>query len=134
VESQINARVFIGNPIGSDETTHAKLLECKLRAIRFSPNEWLDVLALDLYDERRREKIEILQWKFAQELLGLGLIVIIEWGTWSKSDSDALRVGAGTLGAGVELHYLTAPIDVLFERIRYRGMEKPPIERNDLLR
>jgi len=119
---------------GSGKTTHAKLLECKLRAIRFSPDEWLDVLALDLYDEGRREKIEVLQWKFAQELLGLGLTVIIEWGTWSKSERDALRVKARTLGASVELHYLTAPIDVLFERIRHRGMEKPPIERNDLLR
>jgi hypothetical protein len=32
------------------------------------------------------------------------------------------------------LHYLSAPVDVLFERIQRRGMEKPPIELDQLLR
>jgi tRNA uridine 5-carbamoylmethylation protein Kti12 len=34
----------------------------------------------------------------------------------------------------VELHYLFAPPDVLFERIQRRGLENPPIEREALLR
>jgi dephospho-CoA kinase len=58
---------------GSGKTAHAKLLEGRLRAIRLSPNEWMDALSLDLYDEGRREKIEALQWKFGQELLALGM-------------------------------------------------------------
>jgi len=89
---------------------------------------------LDLYDETSRAKIEALQWKFAQGLLTLGLTVIIEWGTWGRSERDTLRLGARALGAGVELHYLSAPLDVLFDRIQRRGMEKPPIERDQLLR
>jgi predicted kinase len=60
--------------------------------------------------------------------------VIIEWGTWGRSERDALRLGARDLGAAVELHYLTAPVDVLFERIQQRGMENPAIERDALLR
>ena len=48
---------------GSGKTTHAKLLEARLGAIRFSPDEWLEALSLDLYDEGSREKIEALQWK-----------------------------------------------------------------------
>jgi hypothetical protein len=32
------------------------------------------------------------------------------------------------------LHYLSAPVDVLFDRIQRRGMENPPIERDQLLR
>jgi hypothetical protein len=28
------------------------------------------------------------------------------------------------------LHYLSAPADILFDRIRRRGMENPPIERD----
>jgi len=66
---------------GSGKTTHAKRLEGTLRAVRFSPDDWMDALSLDLYDEGRRGKIEALQWKFAQELLALGLTVVIEWGT-----------------------------------------------------
>ncbi len=119
---------------GSGKTTHAKLLESRLRAIRFSPDEWMDALSLDLYDEGRRERIEALQWKFARELLALGLTVIIEWGTWGRVERDTLRLGARALGAAVELHYLAAPADVLFDRIRRRDREHPPIEREQLLR
>jgi len=54
---------------GSGKTTHAKLLEARLGAIRFSPDEWMDALSLDLYDEKWRTKVEALQWKFGQELL-----------------------------------------------------------------
>jgi predicted kinase len=119
---------------GSGKTTHAKLLAATLGAIRFAPDEWMDALSLDLYDEASRAKIEALQWKLGQELLTRGLTVIIEWGTWGRSERDALRLGARALGAAVELHYLSAPVDVLFERIQRRGMEKPPIERDQLSR
>jgi len=90
---------------GSGKTTLARELESRLRAVRFSPDEWMDALSLDIYDEEKRAKIEALQWKFGQELLALGLTVIIEWGTWGRSERDALRLGARALGAAVELHY-----------------------------
>jgi len=118
----------------SGKTTHAETLEARLGAIRFSPDEWMDALSLDLYDEGRREKIEALQWSFAQQLLMRGLTVIIEWGTWGRSERDALRLGARALGAAVELHYLPASVDVLFERIQRRGRETPPIEREQFMR
>ena len=119
---------------GSGKTTLAKSLESRLRAIRFSPDEWMDALSLDIYDEERRGKIEALQWRFARELLALGLTVVIEWGTWGRSERDTLRLGARALGAAVELHCLSAPADVLFERIQQRGLENPPIEREALSR
>jgi predicted kinase len=119
---------------GSGKTTLAKELEGRLRAIRFSPDEWMDALSLDVYDEEKRGKIEALQWKFGQELLALGLTVIIEWGTWGRSERDNLRLGARALGAAVELHYLAAPAHVLFDRIQRRRLENPPIERDALSR
>ncbi len=94
----------------------------------------MDVLSIDLYDEEKRGKIEALQWKLGRELLALGLTIIIEWGTWGRSERDALRLGARALGAAVELHYLSAPPDVLLERIQRRGMEIPPIERDNVSR
>jgi predicted kinase len=118
---------------GSGKTTVAVRLEDKLRAVRFSADEWMKAIEIDIWDARSREKIEALQWKFAQELLELGLTVIIEWGTWGRSERDTLRIRARELGAAVELHYLPAPIEVLFERIQRRGMEKPPIKRDALL-
>jgi predicted kinase len=119
---------------GSGKTTLAKALESKLRAVRFSPDEWMDALSLNLWEEEHRGKIEALQWKFAQELLAHGLTVIIEWGTWGRTERDTLRLGARALGAGVELHHVSAPANVLFDRIQRRGREKPPIQRDELYR
>lgn len=119
---------------GSGKTTLAKQLESRLQAVRFSPDEWMDALSLDIYDEERRGKIEALQWKFARELLAVGLLVIIEWGTWGRSERDTLRLGARALGASVELHYLAGRADILFDRIQRRGKEIPPIERDSLSR
>lgn len=117
---------------GSGKTTHAKQLEVKLRAARFSPDEWMDALLVDIWDESMRGRIEALQWQVGQELLTLGVSVIIEWGTWGRSERDALRLRAKELGAAVELHYLSAPVDVLFDRIQRRGLENPPIKREQL--
>ena len=130
-----SARLIIicGLP-GSGKTTLAKCLEESLSAVRLAPDEWMDALSINLYDEESRARIEALQWKLGQKLLKLGLVVIIEWGTWGKSERDALREGARELGAAVELHYLSAPPDILFERIQRRGMENPPIKREDILR
>lgn len=123
--------ILCGLP-GSGKTTLGRALETRLGAVRFAPDEWMSVLSLNLYDEQRRGQIEELQWKLAQQLLQLGNTVIIEWGTWGRSERDRLRTGARALGAGVELHYLSAPLDVLFERIQKRGMENPAIERSVL--
>lgn len=119
---------------GCGKTTHAKMLEARLGAIRFCPDEWMNALSMDLYDEGGREKIEALQWGLAQQLLMRGLTVIIEWGTWGRSERDKLRLGARALGAAVELHYLPASMDALFDRLQGRGAESPPIERDQLLR
>src|SRR6266581_4319835 len=130
-KSGSNARLIIlcGLP-GSGKTTLGKELERRLHAVRFAPDEWMAALSLDIYDEDRRAKVEALQWKLTKELLALGLTVIIEWGTWGRSERDLLRLGARALGAAVELHYLSAPADVLFDRIQRRGRENPPIERD----
>jgi hypothetical protein len=53
-------------------------LERRLAAVRFCPDEWMGALSIDLYDETSRSRIEALQWTLGKQLLGLGLIVIIE--------------------------------------------------------
>lgn len=35
---------------GSGKTTLAKALESKVKAVRFSPDEWMDALSVDIYD------------------------------------------------------------------------------------
>ena len=92
----------------------------------------MEELAIDLWDEPSRTRIEALQWKLGQQLLALGQTIIIEWGTWGRSERDVLRTGARALGAAVELHCLLQSVDVLFERIRLRGIEDPPMTREQI--
>jgi len=134
-ERQSSARLIIvcGLP-GSGKTTHAKQVEEKLRAVRLCPDDWMDALGIGLWDGANRERIEKLQWKLAQEMLALGHNVVIEWGTWGKSERYALRCGARALGAAVELHFIDAPVEVLFDRIRRRNRESPPITLEDVMK
>ena len=134
-ELPISARLIIvcGLP-GSGKTTHARQVEKDLRAVRFCPDEWMNALEISLWEEETRARVEKLQWKLAQDLLALGHNVVIEWGTWARSERDALRRGARVLGAAVELHFLDAPVEVLFDRIRRRNIESRSTTLDDLLK
>lgn len=105
---------------GSGKTTIARQLEAALDAIRFCPDEWMVQLGVDLFDQEARGRIEALQWELAQDLLRRGNVVVIEWGVWSRKERDELRNAARATGAAVELRYLEAPVEVLWERIRDR--------------
>ena len=117
---------------GAGKSTVARQLADQLGATRFSPDDWMDSLALDLWDEPRRGAIEALQWQLARDLLALGGTAIIEWGTWGHDEREKLRREARELGAAVELHYLDPPLDELFRRISARGAESPPITYDQL--
>lgn len=118
-------RLFVvcGLP-GSGKSTRARALEDSADAVRLSPDEWMASLAIDVFDSPARDRIERLQWQLAQRLLRLGVSVVIEWGTWRRTERDALREGAQQLGAEAELHYVDAPLDLLWQRIRKRGSEQ----------
>ena len=65
-----------------------------------------------------------LQWSLARRLLELRQVVVIEWGTWAREERDVLREGARALRAAVELRFLDEPVEVLWERVRRRGLEQ----------
>lgn len=121
---------------GSGKTSLAKRLEDEYDGVRFCPDEWMAALGIDLFDESQRNTIEQLQWQFALRLLELGQLVVIEWGTWGRDERDALREGARARGAAVELRILDASVDVLWERVRGRHMERHlgrrPLTRADI--
>lgn len=114
---------------GAGKTTVATELTQRHNGVRYSPDDWMDALGINLWDEAKRAGIEALQWQQAQSLLALGGTAVIEWGTWARAERDTLREGARALGAFVELVHMDAPIDVLLDRVTKRGRESPPIDR-----
>lgn len=123
---------------GAGKTTLALRLTDELPAIRLCPDEWLVSLGIDLRDEATRDKLEVIFWRHAQDLLRLGQSVILESGFWLRSDRDEKRLGARALGAAVELRYLATPLDELYRRLEARQAEgawnATPITRAELER
>lgn len=106
---------------GSGKTTLARRLADQVPAVRLCPDEWMTGLGVDLFDEGFRDRLEIVMWQHAQELLRLRHNVILESGMWLRADRDQKRLGGQALGARVELHYLDVPFEELVRRVESRS-------------
>jgi len=134
--------VLCGLP-ASGKTTLARELAKAYGAVRLSADEWKLALGIDPFDDEARVRLETQLLALTERLLTLGTSVILEWGFWARSEREALRKMARSLGAAVELRFLDVPYDELVRRVvertanggipitashmkRYRGMFQPP--------
>ena len=121
---------------GAGKTALARQLAADRRAVRLTTDEWLWALGSTPWDTPTQEKVEYELWRLAQEILRLGLSVVLDFGLWARTERDEMRSVARGLGVGVELHYLEVPTEELWRRIEARNAEPPwdshPIRRADL--
>jgi predicted kinase len=121
---------------GTGKTALARQLAADRGAVRLTKDEWLWALGSTPWDMSTQEKVEHELWRLAQEILRLGLSVVLDFGLWARVERDEMRSAARGLGAGVELHYLDVPVEELWRRIEARNTEPPwdahPIRRADL--
>lgn len=117
---------------GAGKTTLARRLAGEGAGILLSPDDWMAGLGVNLWDRVFRDPLERLLWDLAQVLLRRGLTVVLDFGLWSRTERDQMRLRARQLGAGVELHYLHVPVDELVRRLEARNWEDPPITRQQL--
>lgn len=121
---------------GAGKTTLARRLAAERNAVRLTKDEWLWALGSSPWDRPVGERIEGELWNLAQEILGLGLGVVLDYGLWARVERDEMRAVARALGVGVELHFLDVPADELWRRIEVRNAAPPwnaqPIGRADL--
>lgn len=121
---------------GAGKTTLAVKLAKDRNAVRLTKDEWLWNIGASPWDRSTSEKMEEELWRLAQEILGLGLSVVLDFGLWARVERDEMRSAARSLGVGVELHYLDVPVDELCRRIEERNAAPPwnkgPISRDDL--
>jgi predicted kinase len=121
---------------GSGKTTLAAQLAAERNAVRLTKDEWLWTLGSTPWDEPTRAKVEQQLWRHAQEILRLGLSVVLDFGLWGRNERDEMRDAARALGVGIELHYLDIPTEELWRRIETRNSKPPwdsyPIRRSNL--
>jgi predicted kinase len=121
---------------GSGKTLLARQLAADRGAVRLTQDEWLFALGSTPWDGPTRDKVDHELWRLAQEILRLGLSVVLDFGLWARVERDGMRAAAQALGVGIELHYLDVPADELWRRIEARNAEPPwdscPIRRTDL--
>jgi predicted kinase len=121
---------------GSGKTTLARQLSGERGAVRLTKDEWMWALGSSPWDRTTQQRVERELWNLAQQILRLGLSVVLDFGLWGRIERDEMREVARRLGVGVELHYLTAPVDELWRRIEPRNSEPPwdiePILRSHL--
>ena len=121
---------------GAGKTVLARQLAADRGAVRLTKDEWLTALGSSPWDTPTREKVEHELWRLAQQILRLGLSVVLDFGLWARVERDEMRLVARALDVGVELHYLDVPIDELWRRIEARNSQPPwdsyPIRRADL--
>ena len=121
---------------GAGKTALARQLAADRSAVRLTKDEWLTALGSNPWETPTREKVERELWNLAQEIVRLGLSVVLDFGLWARTERDEMRSAARGLGVGVELHYLDLPTDELWRRIQARNSQPPwesyPIRRADL--
>jgi predicted kinase len=114
---------------GAGKTVLAKTIAASTDAFRFEPDEWIRSIWGDKAEtegNQYRDQIEQLQWKIALHALRQSTDVIIEWGTWGRSEREKLRDDAKALGARVKLYCLNAPRELLKQRILNRNHQPGP--------
>jgi len=106
---------------GAGKTTRALEIAKSTGAIRLCPDEWLEALGVSLIDYDFRFKLEPQMLRHAEGLLRAGVSVIIEFGSWARTERDAIRLVGIRTNAATELHFMDAPIEELAQRVHRRG-------------
>jgi predicted kinase len=113
--------------LGAGKTTFAKRLERELRAVRFSPDEWM--VALYGHDPPAEHFAGYLERVFAvvhatwPRVTRVGADVILDFGFWTRRLRDHVRGLAAEHGATTRLYALSCADDTARARCQQRNLD-----------
>lgn len=120
--------IICGLP-GSGKTTLANELTKERRAILLNADEWIIGIIKSKSDieeiDRLREPMEKMLWKLAEKLALIGTNVIIDNGFWIESQRKKCLNSARKIDVKIELHFLNANKDLIFNRLQKRNSDVP---------
>jgi predicted kinase len=127
--------VMVGLP-AAGKTTRARQIETERRALRLTPDEWMNPLFGESMADGKRNVLEGRFIATALRALRLGSNVVLDFGVWARVERAALRWVASTVGADCELIYIAIDPAEQTSRINERFMNAPettfPITQADL--
>ena len=111
--------------LGAGKTTLARQLEADESAIRFTHDEWMQVLYGDdppgaLFAEYVQRVFKVMEPTWTR-CLALNTNVVLDFGLWSRSERDHVRGLVTSLGCEAKLYRLWCPDHLAWDRIEKRN-------------
>ena len=116
--------LVVGLP-AAGKTTRAIELAAAHRALRLTPDQWMNPLFGDSMADGRRFVLEGRLISVALQALRLGTSVVLDFGLWGRDERSALRWLARSVGASCQVVHLPVDEDVQLARIAHRQATAP---------
>jgi predicted kinase len=111
---------LVSGPIGAGKTTKALKIVDQFNAILLSADLWMQASGIPLRNTAVRANVERAQLKIALLLLSQGRDVVIDWGTWARSERLDIISSAKAQGDTVNGYFITPELGVLMSQVENR--------------
>lgn len=111
--------------LGSGKTTLARDLEQRHRAVRFTPDEWMERLfgenpPADTFPQHAAAILDLMEPVWTR-CLALGTDVVLDYGFWCRAERDHARRLAEACGARARFYKVECPEDETRRRVAARN-------------